>query len=201
MIITLEQVKELKALIASAQGAPIEVNSQGVTGTTFYQQVQRETELGAKSLHEASPEIILLIAKIAATSSNLQSCDFSFNFLGAEGPKVANALAKSATLNTVNMIWNSLGIHAPAVAAEFANSKSIHKVYMMTANYLNEELEAKIGLIFRTHNEIAEITRQGVPIINLLLENDYLLFLPDSLQEIVLGYIGNTPAQTIEWEF
>ena len=98
---------ELNAL---ATNGVVDITSAAVMNSAFYRAIQTETNLDASQLSNLPPETLLLIARIAA-SSTVHTVYMSFNYLGSHGPATATALAASPTIHTVDMSCNDLGEH------------------------------------------------------------------------------------------
>jgi hypothetical protein len=118
--------EELNALLLS--NSKISVDNKQVQSSIFYQAVQNATSLNASELR-CSPETLLLIAKIAATSESLTSFDFGDNDIRTIAREFAAALAESKSLQILNVRNNNIGNTAGEFAAALAASKSLHTLY------------------------------------------------------------------------
>ena len=123
-------LKELHAIVFSDDGfhTPIE-------NTILYQAVQNADCLSVDGLDiyadslDCPPEVLLLIAKIAATSPTLHTVNMRFINIAEYGPDAATALANSNSIAKVNMSGNDLAEHGPDTVASLTNSNSIHFIY------------------------------------------------------------------------
>jgi hypothetical protein len=115
-------IEELNALLLS--NSKISVDNKQVQNSIFYQAVQNATSLDASDL-PCSPETLLLIAKIAATSESLTIFDFGDNNIRTIAREFAAALAESKSLHTLYASNNDIGDTAPEFAAALAASKSL----------------------------------------------------------------------------
>ena len=118
--------EELNALLLS--NSKISVDNKQVQSSIFYQAVQNATSLNASELR-CSPETLLLIAKIAATSESLTSFDFGDNDIRTIAREFAAALAESKSLQILNVRNNNIGNTAGEFTAALAASKSLHTLY------------------------------------------------------------------------
>ena len=122
-------VKALHAIVFSDDDfhTPIE-------NTILYQAVQNAYCLSVNGLDiyadslDCPPEVLLLIAKIAATSPTLHTVNMRFINIAEYGPDIATALATSDSIVNVNMSCNNLAEHGPDTAAALATSDSIINV-------------------------------------------------------------------------
>ncbi len=153
-------LKELHAIVFSDDGfhTPIE-------NTILYQAVQNADCLSVNGLDiyadslNCPPEVLLLIAKIAATSPTLHTVNMRFINIAEYGPDIATALATSDSIVNVNMSCNNLAEHGPDTAAALATSDSIINV-SITGNDLAEHGPATAAALANS-NSIAKVNMSG----------------------------------------
>ena len=140
--------EELNALLLS--NSKISVDNKQVQSSIFYQAVQNATSLNASELR-CSPETLLLIAKIAATSKSLTSFDSD----------VAAALAESKSLQILN-VRNNIGNTAGEFAAALAASKSLHTLYASDNDIGDTAREFAAALAASKSLQVLEVTHNSI---------------------------------------
>ncbi len=125
-----------------AKSGVVDINIPEVINGVFYEAMKNEVSLDAMQGNfidlfgdvELSPQAMLLLVKIAASSLALESINISNNNLGEYGPAIAAELAKSYTLKSINMSGCNLGEYGPAMAAELAKLPTLQVIDMSGCN-------------------------------------------------------------------
>ncbi len=125
-----------------AKSGVVDINIPEVINGVFYEAIKNEVSLDAMQGNfidlfgdvELSPQAMLLLVKIAASSLTLESINISNNNLGEYGPAIAAELAKSYTLKSINMSGCNLGECGPEIAAALAKLPTLQVIDMSGCN-------------------------------------------------------------------
>ena len=107
--LSIDPIEELKSLFAEGL---VDITDPRVINSLYYKKMHTETELYL-CRSNLSPEFMLLLVRIAATSPTINTVNMSCTNLGKHAPEIAAALAESSTIHTVIMDENYLAERAP----------------------------------------------------------------------------------------
>jgi hypothetical protein len=104
------KLKPIHKIELESMASKAELTVAEIQASNFYEDIQNVKHLDA-SIASITPEAIILLARIAATSTSLVSMNLSKNNLNEHVISVAKEAAKSETLTNVNLTWNKPGFY------------------------------------------------------------------------------------------